>query len=419
MHRLTASKIRLARRCSWWARPDVELPASTSSAAADLGTALHRVAEVEADDTADTDEAFRRLVCGGSEDDAARDLPGVDRDALAALAAAWREWWADATSGRAARLVALDREWRAALDVDTGAGRTLPGEAPRDYSAALLSEIPGSHDLIAGRMPGPGDDYSPCVVVDYKTGRGPHRLADHEDQLLHGAAASHDNGRKARRVSIAVAWVTPDGVRYEERPVDGLELAIYVEELRRLLAELPTAEPRPGLHCDDFYCPARAVCPATRAALVAAEVEIEPRRRLPLVGPVRSNDQALALLTALPLLEEWIAERQRAVKVWADINGGVRSMDGRVYKARSQTRETPRLDVAGADSALAKVLGERTADAIEVERSTSWGKIKAAAKLAGIPQAQAEREIREALRKAGALKVSKFDTYQWEKPSNE
>ena len=74
-HQLTASKITLGRSCLWWARPDVELPEQDASGAADLGTALHAVAEAEADEDASdepdegaVDRAFRRLVMGAVEE---------------------------------------------------------------------------------------------------------------------------------------------------------------------------------------------------------------------------------------------------------------------------------------------------------------------------------------------------------------
>lgn len=413
-HRITASRIALARLCSWWARPEVELPEVETSTAADLGTALHAVAEQEgaaAADEDDLDEAaiearFRLLVCGEAEEQAGAGLPPAERAALGELAAAWRAWWgAWPHSGAPAK-----RERALALNVATGAARPLPGAAHRDYSGATPEDVPGTVDLQVDAPAQP-------IVVDFKTGRGPHRVDDHLDQLAHGAAcASSLTG--AQLVTVAIAWVTPEGVRWSERELDAFELTVFVEELRRLVEGLPEAQPRPGLHCDDLYCPARAVCPATRALLLDARVPIEPRRRLPLVGPVETEDQALAILVAAPLLEAWIAERVKAAKFFADAHDGLRDpVSGKVYRGRDATRETPRLDVAGAFTALEGAVGPEVAAAsVTTVRKTSFGAIgKAlrAAKVKGAPDV--ERRAREALRAAGGLKISKFKQYEWKK----
>jgi CRISPR/Cas system-associated exonuclease Cas4 (RecB family) len=424
-HRLTASRITLARACSWWARQDVEIPESTSSAAAELGTALHQVAEEESAagaerdiDEATVDAFFHRVVAGGVEADAAAGLGAPERAALAELAAVWREWWDRYRS----TLDGFQPEAAYALDVTTGLARALPPSAHRDYSGVLETEVPGTIDLDALR-PGAGFTVATRdplrihghgrIVVDYKTGRRAKTVADHIDQLTHNAACVIGSSREV--VTVAVAHVTVDGVRWTERTVDRFETSILVEELRQLLEQLPAAEPRPGLHCDELYCPARAVCPATRALLLDAHVEIEPRRRLPLVGPIGSNEQALAILVAAPLLEAWIAERVKAAKAFADAHEGIRGIDGRVYRARPQKRETPRLDVAGALPALQAALGPMAEAAIKTKVSTSFSAIRAAAKASGQPQKDVEDVAREALRGVGALKQSQFTTYEWGK----
>lgn len=413
-HRVTASRIALARLCSWWARPDVELPEGESSAAADLGTALHAVAEQEGAATAeedDLDEAaidarFRLLVCGEAEEQAGAGLAPAERTALAELVAAWRAWWeAWPHSGAPAK-----RERALALNVATGAARSLPGTAHRDYSDAAPDEVPGTVDL---HVDAPGWP----IVIDYKTGRGPHRVDDHLDQLTHGAACVA-NLTGAQRITVAIAWVTPEGVRWSERDLDTFDLALFREELRRIVAGLPEAQPRPGLHCDDLYCPARAVCPATRALLLDAQVPIGARRRLPLLGPVETEEQAFAILVAAPLLEAWIGERVKAAKAFADAHDGVRDpVSGKVYKGRLQKRETPRLDVQGGLEALRSVLPAAVVDAaVKMTVKTSFDAIGRALRAAKVQNAkELERQAREALRKAGALKVTEFKQYEWKK----
>jgi len=417
-HRLTASKITLARSCLWWARPDVELPEQDASGAAELGTALHAVAEAEADEDASdepdegaVDRAFRRVVMGAVEEQVLAELPGVERAALAPLAQAWREWW----TGFAPTVGSHWTEQAFAVDPAARTARTLPSEVSRDYSAATAAEVPGTIDLIALR---PGER----VVVDYKTGSAAHGLDEHLDQLLFGATASALTTEWHGPIAVAVAHVTLDGVRWHERRVSGFELEVFRVELAALVEAIQTAEARPGLHCDEGYCPARAVCPATRALLLSAGLDVDSRRRLPIVGPIESNDQAVAVIVGTDLLEAFIANRRKAAKAYADASGGITAPDGRVYKGREALRETPRLDVAGAEDVLHEVLGERYREAITVAApKTSFGairKVASARKGRGekIVIKDVEEEARQKLRVAGALKVSKFTQYDWKKP---
>jgi hypothetical protein len=151
---------------------------------------------------------------------------------------------------------------------------------------------------------------------------------------------------------------------------------------------------------------------------VDAGVELEPRRRLPILGPVTSNDQAHAILVAAPMVEAWLSERVKAARAYADAYDGVRAPDGRVYRARAQKRETPRLDVDGALEALRAVLGPDADAAVKTKVSTSFDAIKeviAARRARGekLPLKGTVDRARDALREIGALKVSEFETYDW------
>lgn len=411
-HRLTASKITLARACSWWARGDVEIPASESSAAAELGTALHKVAEEEAEAADETrvDTYFRRVVCGEIEELVGGELSESERASLAALATSWRDWWPSfqrrASESPETGAPVMITELAVALDVDTGRGRILACLEPRDYSTATEREVPGTIDLAACLEEGVP------ALIDYKTGRATHRVADHVDQLLHNAA-SYTSLTGHRGAMIGVAHVTPEGVRLDERRVDGFDFAIITAELRQILDGLPSADPVPGLHCEDLYCPARAVCPVTRGMLIHAGLDVDTRRRLPLVGEPRTNEEALAKFVAAGLLEAVVEQYRREAKAFADTRGGITAPDGRVYRGRETTRETPRLDVAGAREALRLVLGDATDQAIKTKVTTSFSAIRAAAKAAKLPQGDAEDAARAALREVGALKVSRFPVYEF------
>jgi hypothetical protein len=409
-HRLSASRIKLGRRCLWWARPDVEVPPAEETRPAAVGTAFHDVAESEAEELDEdlVDERFARLVAGVELDKAAEGLSTHERRHLEALVTSWREWWAQMI------LTGAETEQPIQLFV-SGAAERLPKGEHRDYSAADDAAIPGTADVVA--VWASNDGSSAHFVGDYKTGFGPHRLDDHIDQLTHlGTAFARKEG--AESVRVGVIHVRPDGVELDSRVLDGFDMALHVTEMAQLLEELPTAEPRPGLHCEEMYCPARAVCPATRALLVDAKLALEPRRRLPLVGDVEENDQALAILVAAPLIESWLADRVKAARAFADANGGVRAPDGRIYRSRPQTRETPRLDVDGAREAMRRVLGSDADSAIKTKVSTSFEAMRdvvRARRAAGekIPIEDTIKHTREALREVGALKISEFDTYDW------
>ena len=206
--------------------------------------------------------------------------------------------------------------------------------------------------------------------IDYKTGRGPHTFAEHADQVTFASVVTG-------APDAAVVWVTPEGVRVDREQVTAFARARLVHRLRELLDALPSAQPTPGLHCSELHCPARPACPATQAVLTVAAAPTDVRRRLPLVGPVESHEDAHALLVALPLIEAWAKERAAAAKLFADTSGGVRGPDGRVYRGRDEVRETAALDRPGAMDALRRALGDDGAAAV-VEHSPrlTWTRLE-------------------------------------------
>lgn len=420
-HRLTGSKIKLGRHCLWWARPDVELPEGDSSRAALVGTALHQVAEGDDDDQGDDvehealEERLRSFASDSTFEAAAMGLTAAERDVLEQLGAAWGAWFSSVLEGNEPG-AEVHKELALAIDVDTGVARALPQTGPRDYSAATAREVCCTVDL-AVRAAGT----ETRLVIDYKTGQGPHRTADHIDQLtLGGLAAQRALGWSS--VRVAALHVTVDGAE-QGIAVDVTRFAasVLLAELRKMLDALPTAEARPGLHCEDYYCPARAVCPATRALLLDAKLDIEPRKRLPITGPVTTNEQAHAVLVGVPLIEAWAKDRIKEARQYADQHGGVRGPDGRLYKGREEQRETARLEVDGADRVLVEALGPLGAEAIETKRTASWKSIETVIRKRisrgekGLVIKDEREKVREALREAGALKVSKFTKYGWKK----
>jgi PD-(D/E)XK nuclease superfamily len=411
--RYTASRGDLAERCLYWARPDIELPRhGESSAAADLGSALHEVAAAEAldfDELEGGDELFGVLV---------RFEPGIspaevaERWALAPSAVeelqllrdAWRSFWMDFSLGRSFRT-----EVPFAFDTATGTARELPSTGQRDYSACTATEIPGTVDAIALDL-GEGR----VVVVDLKTGKGPKRVADYRRQLLHGAVCAA-RAYGVERARIAIAHVTADGVRLDEEDVGAEELEEAAQSLVRDLARLPLAAPMPGLHCSARYCPLRATCPATVA--LVAQADVDELQHVPLRGDVEDERQARALALGLPRLAAWIDDRRRALRAFVDARGAVRLDDGHAFGRFEEERETPRLDVHGAREALEGVLGDRIEFALEVK--TTKAAIERAARRVAADLGGRRGELKKiktaafaALRAAHAMKRSRFTVYE-------
>ncbi len=383
-HHLSASKLKLGKLCAWWARPDVALPPRESSKYAELGTALHEAAEEHGE--IDPDELRLAL------------LHGDPKPELEQLFATWRDWWAEYSSRDG------DAEgWRFevpfAFDLVTGRARELPSKGQRDYSAAIATEIPGTLDAVLVA-------HGEGIVLDLKTGFGPHRVQDHIDQLTYGAICLQRlHGLSV--VRIVSAWVKPDEVVPTELVFDAFDLDIAAAELQaRYRGKLETASPAPGLHC--ARCPAAAVCPETRKAL--AEVVPDPVRLRMLSGPIEGNEHARILALGLPMLDAWVKERAAALKEYS-LRSPVDLGDGKVYGAREHAgRESFKMD-----HAAAKVVRERLGDEgaeVALELDTSKAAIERGVRrtlaLRGITKRGAmgalRDEVLEDLRKAGALK---------------
>jgi hypothetical protein len=261
------------------------------------------------------------------------------------------------------------------------------------YPERWPDEIPGTADAIA-----------PDECLDLKTGRPPKTAAAYREQLEHAAVClSQTTG--ATEVRATIAHVTADGVEVDSIELDAFDLAAASERMRALWAAIPTAEPRSGPWCRSHFCPAIAICPETQAPLAL----VPEVRRLPLLGEVENDADAWALIDGLPRFKAWIKDREAALKRAALARGRIVGADGREYSIVTVARETLRLDAPGAEDAIRSVLGVHTPSAIETVRKTSKSAIKAAAKAAGMPQADTEKRVVKAMRDVGAVKVSEHD----------
>jgi hypothetical protein len=400
-HRLSASKRRLAMACLYWARGDVTVPDSESSAGADLGSALHEAASDEID-------GLDRLITSTPEDlerlAEKWELSDKARDTLRALHATWSAWWSAEISN--------DPGWRTeipfAYDAQNDTANELQkGDTARAYVVGM-TQLPGTIDIhrVEGKR---------GWVLDIKTGRPPKLAADHLEQLLHGAVCLQ-RIYGLERVTVGIVHVMTDRVKPDTVELDAFDIETAAAEMRAELARIAGAEPKPGVHCKECYCPAKAVCPSTQRALsnVLPMFAQEPRS-LPVIGEIQTDDEARWLYETRPLIEAWLVERGAAIKAYADKVKGLRFPDGRVYSGQEAKRDTLRLDVAGAEDALRSVLGDAVSEAID-RKVTAASVERAARKVAARGQLGAMRDDAiDAMRKAGAVKRSKFTEYRLRK----
>jgi len=301
-HGLTASGRERGQHCLYWARPDVPLDArEDASERMATGSAFHRFTEAFVNEGVQLDpqELARSFK-----------LTPPFEGLLISLVASWLPWWL-AFRG--------DRPWRAevavAYDVLADTGREITCAAPRDYSQACPSEVPGSVDVHAV-------DEHGVYVIDWKSGWwGGHSVAMHRLQLEQNAVAlarKHD----VDSVVVAIARVRPSGVTVEPHVLGPFDLDAAAMAMRAEHAGVSGALPSPGLHCERTHCPALGTCPeAERAVAEVAEALDVP------LPPEREDAEAGALIATLARVQAWVDERWSELRAKAD-RGAILLPDG-------------------------------------------------------------------------------------------
>lgn len=419
-HRLSASRIALGSWCLYWAHPRVRCVPLEDTSDARKGTTFHKGAHL------------RGLGMRGPID--MRGHSDLERESLSNMLEQWRRWFesmgfGDEVDGNCRFGTGCRIDW-ARFETQfyvTDEGKVGRSDAQnRDYSAIPDNAIPGTVDLIfkIGHT---------VYVIDYKSGFLDHSLADHWDQLAHlGMCAFYTHKSMCDRVVVGVLWVGDDDVRIELKELDMVDIQTHAAQVRAQLAEIdidrrvPTAHA--GDHCDRYYCPAIGDCPETRRMLNTAEVPVG-RVRLPIVGQIESEEHALATLAAFPHLEAWMTRRKAEVASFADLRGGIKRGDGMVFKTWERTTETPMLQAGDAMEGLRMVFGADAEDAVEIKRHVTFESIE---RVARARKEESERTTgkkitikgqvmaaRDALRAAGALKISKWKAAMWGKPEEE
>lgn len=304
--RLSASKIGLALHCGYFARPEAEWDDRTS-AAAERGTRFHA--------------AIATYIETGEF--ALADTDG-DIIALCEVAQAWVDHF-----GRDKLAAEVAFAWDPVADTAEIIGHNIGREYGPWQARGLLC---GTADIVAvSRVTRTG------YVGDWSTGDG-----SMKGPQLRSLAVSLARVEGLDMVTVEALEVTADGVRHVcTETLDAFALAAVAGEQAEALAAVPTAEPKPGDHCSELYCPARVTCPAGRA-VIAEVIPAEALVRHRWGTVIQSPDHAAWLLAHARLVEAAAKAVKEAVKEACPPDGWILE-DGGVLVEGS--RNMPRFDV--------------------------------------------------------------------------
>lgn len=278
--RATASKVGLLAYCQAWARPDavwVDRPGP----AAERGTRFHRAI------------ALYAATVGG--------MPLTVEDDIAQEFERAKAWFDGLGVGRGSANVRVETAY--AWDPVTDTAEVLGTD--RDYSKGG-HRLCGTADLVIlvvvdGRV-------IAAMVWDYKTGSG----LDAGPQLR-GLGLMVARAYSLDSVTVAALEVRKSGVTEVAREeLDAFALASVAGELAEQIAAIATAEPAPGSHCGELYCPARLSCPLgtmAMAQVIPADALTAPRQ-YKLTDPIKTPEHAAWALDVARL----VAARCEAIK---------------------------------------------------------------------------------------------------------
>lgn len=257
------------------------------------------------------------------------ELPEADREDLAGMYAAALDWVDDYGRKHLRSEVAFG--WDPQIDLGEELATT-----GRDYAAAQARGLMcGTADVVALVAGGRA-----ALIADWKTGDG-----SGAGPQLRTLAVMASRALRLDSVTVCALEVTAAGVREVCREtLDAFELDAHAGELAELLARVPTAEPTPGPHCSEGYCPARATCPAGREAaeqLVPVDALVPHRMSVEIQGP----DHAAWMLDRVRLVESACKQVKDAIKAACPDEGWTLA-DGRTL--REGTRKVERFRQAQA-----------------------------------------------------------------------
>ena len=175
----------------------------------------------------------------------------------------------------------MQHEVAYAWDPATDTARILHVGGKRDYSTVREDELPGASDLVWLDA-----SASTVYILDIKTGEADDVEENLQLRTLALMAARAHGASKAR---VGLLFVRPEGVVEPAwATMSEWDLDAHAADLREAIARIGSA-PTPGAHCR--WCPHRAHCPSTMAALAAAPsfaitTEEDIRRVYPRLGAI-------------------------------------------------------------------------------------------------------------------------------------
>jgi len=210
-----------------------------------------------------------------------------------------------------------------------------------------------------------------------------------------GLAAALERGVDV--VCVELALVEEDeGVEIVGEDLDALELGAVEGELLELVERLEAPpEPRPGPWCVQHFCPIRAVCPATLAALARVEENLE---RWPLTGEFTSAEHAAHSRHRIAVLRDLLDARAQEIEAFA-LHHGPLPVEGRPGVLWGPREYDGRERIEATSEAIAIVearLGAASAQ-IAIERSISKASPERAVNAELAPAGTAKRGARRAL----------------------
>lgn len=284
----TASRTGLLLGCGYVFRDDVVVPEQAESPAMARGTRVHEAIEHDTE------------------------LPDPSEQAMVLAAKRWlNERDADHEVAFA---------WDGTRSYYIGTGREAYANAPEGTLMTGTADV-----IVAGAI---GD-----TVADWKSGD-----ASKAGPQLATLAMMAD---AARSVAVEIGTGEPiERCDTEHMPWDHER---HAANLLHAIHRIPEAEPTPGDHCADYYCPLRGTCPAYldaaehTAELVPAAALVRRKLTAPLVTP----EDVAHTLPLLEMVEAWLeVTRDKAKEICAANGGEIRIDDSSVWRkiASSSTK---------------------------------------------------------------------------------
>jgi hypothetical protein len=296
--RLSASKLHLASHCLWPFRFDVAEPERTESEAAARGTAWH---------------AMAAGLPTGSVSASFPDTRGISTE----------------------HAYAFDPSHRDAEDLGADCERSV-------YDTLPPSVITGTADVVYL-------DYGGILHVrDWKTGRQENCQPIQVNQQLAflGFCAARAMGLDEVTVELAFVtmpdeperWSAESDIRVDSWHLSAVDLMVVESTVVAMAIKRGSAEPHPGAHCTECWCPCVGTCPVTQDALATIQYDMAPG--VDITTEITCEKHAAALHVTLCMVEAAVAQLRARTKAWVAEHGPITLEDGRQWGPSEITVET-------------------------------------------------------------------------------